>query len=490
MQARNLRDLEKALRQTSYKLDSLGEELGPEDPVTFCTKTLGFTPTGYQREVLLDESQMVCLLWSRQSGKTTTVAAKMLWTALTRPGSNLAVVSPSMRQSKAVIGKMARLAARLPTGRVESIQKTRIDMANGSIIEAYPNNPHTIRGPSLNMVYCDEMNYIRDDKDLYDAILFTISATNGTFIASSTPGSSDSIFYQIWNNPAYKFSRHHVTWKDALEPNGPLKQNLLPTIRAQLESDPWRWMREMEAKFAENQESFFPLELLTNAVDEGLSYRDLAEQVTGKTLYAGLDFGKHRDYSVLAVVEHDRETKLASLVHLHRFPLETDYSGVIGYAKRLVDQWKEVVRITTDTTGVGDVVTAEMRNIGLKQTWGITFTAKTKTDILENLHRSLSSKRLKLAYDNDLIGEMNSERCEISKSGQLLFSHPSGTHDDRLWALGLACYGMKIGLSVTEYHPAIMFGKHVPYMPKLRWNPGQPSGLFFPEGYRNVTNTQ
>ncbi len=222
LQARNLRDLEKALRQTSYKLDSLGEQAEPEDPFTFCTKTLGFTPTEYQRKVLLDESHMLCLLWSRQSGKTTTIAAKMLWTALTRPGSNMVVVSPSMRQSKAVIGRMARLAAKLPAGRVDSIQKTRIDMSNGSIIEAYPNNPNTIRGPSLNMVYCDEMNYIRDDKDLYDAILFTISATNGVFIASSTPGSSDSIFYQIWNNPAYKFSRHHVTWKDALEPNGPL----------------------------------------------------------------------------------------------------------------------------------------------------------------------------------------------------------------------------------------------------------------------------
>ncbi len=129
----------------------------------------------------------------------------------------------------------------------------------------------------------------------------------------------------------------------------------------------------------------------------------------------------------------------------------------------------------------GDVVTTEMRNTGLRQTWGITFTAQTKTDILENLHRMLAETRLKLAYDNELIAEMNSESCEISKSGQLLFSHPSGTHDDRLWALGLACYGLKFGLSVTAYHPVIMFGKHVPYMPKLRWNPGQPQGSrFFP----------
>lgn len=258
-------------------------------------ETLGFTPTDYQRKVLLDESQFLCLRWSRQSGKTMTIGAKILWTAITRPGSSLAVVSPSLRQSKAVISRIARLTMELPKGRVASIQKTRIDLANGSMIEALPNNPSTIRGPSLDLVYCDEMGYIRDDKDLYDAILFTISATNGTFIASSTPGSSDSVFYKMFNDPGYKFSRHHVTWKEALEPNGPLRQNLLATIRTQLESDPWRWRREMEADFAEDQESFFPLSLLTKAVDESLSYRELTEQVTGKALYAGLDFGKHRD---------------------------------------------------------------------------------------------------------------------------------------------------------------------------------------------------
>ena len=481
MQTRNIKSLEKSLQQANNKLESLAEQQNPPDPVSFCIETLKFTPTDYQRKVLLDPSQFLCLRWSRQSGKTVTVSAKILWTAITKPPASMAVVAPSHRQSKAIIHRIARLARNLPKGRVLSVRKNRIDFTNGSYVEAVPNNPQTIRGASLNLVYCDEMNFIRDDVELYDAILFTIITTNGTFIASSTPGSRDSVFHKISYAPEYKFSRHHVTWKEAVEPNGPLNRNVLETIRQQMASDPWRWSREMEAEFAESQESFFPLNLLTRAVDESLRYREVTEQVTGRSLYAGLDFGKHRDYSVLAVVEYDPTTKLSTLIHMHRFPLETDYQGVIGYVKRLAYHWNRIVRITTDTKGVGDVVTSEMRNMGLHQTWGITFTAQIKTNILENLHRMMAENRLRLVYDSELFAEMNCEKSEISKSGQLLFSHPTGTHDDRLWALGLACYGLKIALSVTEYHPVAALGKVIkpfffdPTRMSLQQKPGPPS---------------
>ncbi len=153
----------------------------------------------------------------------------------------------------------------------------------------------------------------------------------------------------------------------------------------------------------------------------------------------------------------------------------------MGYTKRLADQWTTVLKITTDTIGVGDVVTSGMRNMGLRQTWGITFTAQTKTDILENLHRMLAEKRLKLVYDPELIGEMNCETYEMSKSGQLLFSHPNGTWDDRLWALALACHGLRYRLSVTKFHPFAAVGKAVKFWPpRPRVNMGPRGTWFFP----------
>lgn len=41
-------------------------------------------------------------------------------------------------------------------------------------------------------------------KEIVDAILFTLSATNGKFICSSTPWSTDSVLHRIFNHPDYK----------------------------------------------------------------------------------------------------------------------------------------------------------------------------------------------------------------------------------------------------------------------------------------------
>ena len=459
MPRKDLSNLKRTLEKATRKFESLGGPAEYPDPVVFCTEKLSLRPTEYQTKVLLDESKFLALRWSRQSGKTAVVSARLLWDAVRQPGTSIAIVSPSLRQSKQVLGRIASYARLLPRSLVSAVQKTRLEFTNASTIEAYPNNPDTIRGPSLDIVYCDEMGFIRNDNELYGAILFTLSsAKNGRFIASSTPGSKDNLFYKFCTDAKYGFSNHYVNWRDAVEPNGPLKREILEVIRAQLEPDPWRWRREMEAEFAESENSYFPLSLITSAIDESRAYTDFTEYISGKRLYAGLDFGKHHDHSAVGVVEHDPTTKMAALIHMHKFPLETEYAAVIGYVKRLVSMWKEVRKITTDETGIGDVVTEDMRNEGLRQTVGIGLNIQTKTDILENLRNMLVKKELKLPYDPELIGEMNAEKFELNKAGQIQFSHPSGTHDDQLWALALACHGLREESRVPEYHPVVLTG--------------------------------
>jgi phage FluMu gp28-like protein len=149
--------------------------------------------------------------------------------------------------------------------------KTKIELANGSRIEAFPNNPDTIRGPTLNGIYCDEFNFVANDEDLYDAILFTLGTTNGEFICSSTPWSHDHMFYKICKDRDFiDFKRLHVTWKKALEPKGPLKKNILRKIKRQLAADPWRWQREMEAEWGEDESCWLPQTLIGQCQDSML----------------------------------------------------------------------------------------------------------------------------------------------------------------------------------------------------------------------------
>ncbi len=247
----------------------------PEDPVEFCVRFLGFTPTVYQEKLLRDPAQLIAARWSRQSGKTHCVAALLLWSCLRTHGFNVIVLAPSIRQSKITIRKITGFLSKLPKYAALRPYKSKVEFYNGSRIQAFPNSPETIRGePGVNFVYTDEAGYIRDDKELYAAVIFTLATTNGRYLATGTPGSRDSLFYAMCTDDEVygDVSRHHVTYLDALEPKGPLKRGILEKLKRQMAADPWRWRREMEAEFADDEDAWLSMELIRKCVDENLDY--------------------------------------------------------------------------------------------------------------------------------------------------------------------------------------------------------------------------
>jgi hypothetical protein len=256
--------------------------IADEGIITFCKEALGFEPTKYQAKFLLDTEQFEAQCWCRQSGKDHTASSKLFWVAVENEGGQYAVVGPSFRQSKLVIRKINnfiqnKLPKDIPYTQIlvgRKTLRTKVPLVNGSIIEAYPCNPDTIRGPTLNGILATEFNFVKDDEEMYDAILFTLGTTNGFFIANSTPWSRDHIFYRMMNDKDFDdYSRHHVTWNQALEPDGPLKKNLLEKIKKQLAADPWRWRREMEAEWSEDESCWLPQTLIGQCQDSMLEIR-------------------------------------------------------------------------------------------------------------------------------------------------------------------------------------------------------------------------
>ncbi len=199
----------------------------------------------------------------------------MLWSCLRNRGFNVLVLAPAVRQSKIIIRKITGFLSRLPKYVALKPLKTKIEFYNGSRIQAFPNSPETIRGePGVNLLYADEFSYIKGDKELYEAAIFSLATTNGRFLATSTPGSRESMFYSMCTDDVNygDVSRHHVSYLDALEPKGPLKLEILEKLKRQFSSDPWRWRREMEAEFADDQDSWLSMALITRCVDPKLEY--------------------------------------------------------------------------------------------------------------------------------------------------------------------------------------------------------------------------
>jgi len=298
-------------------------------------KHLGFQATVYQEKLLRDKSQFVLARWSRQSGKSFAMAVAVLFNALTRKGFRAAIVAPSKRQSLKMVDRISRLLSRLGRDVLEGPpRKGRLAFRNGSVIEALPNNPDTIRGETLNVVVLDEFAYIEHDKELYDAIIFALSTTNGSFYETSTPGSRDSLFYAMATDDEQfvDFSRHHVSYKDALKPNGPIDPEFLEKIRRQYQTDPGRWKREMEADFADDEDAYLPLDLIESCITEGPETFTKDDAISGRLartsqFFVGTDLAPKIDLSVVAVIE-----KIGRDVYLlHETALPTWHSLLRGY---------------------------------------------------------------------------------------------------------------------------------------------------------------
>ncbi|MDH5691339.1 MAG: hypothetical protein OEY81_07935, partial [Candidatus Bathyarchaeota archaeon] len=214
-----------------------------------------------------------------------------------------------------------------------------------------------------------------------------------------------------------------------------------------------------------------PLSLITNCIDSDLEYIPFEARTKGR-FYIGVDLGKKRDFSVVAVFEEAEGEYY--LVHLHRFKLGTPYAGVIGYTKALSERLTTVEKVVVDQTGVGEYIVEEMRKV-VSRTEGVLLSLPKKEEVMSYLKQTMSislcrackkevevvyfekartevhkncpmcnvpvSPRLHFPHDEELEAEMNVERFELTKEGRLKFSHPEATHDDRLWAVALALSG-------------------------------------------------
>jgi len=473
------------------RLRNLEKALGPPPPpppppdaVEFCRRWLGYEPYDYVKPFLRDQSHFIALLMARQTGKTFNGMAKLLHIAASHPHSTILVTAPKFDQVKQIAFKhlhnhLERMRQANPTlyrGLIppRGAKRTIIRLRNGSEILAESPVPETIRGHTAKAVYLMEANFIRDDQDLYTAVLFTLNTTNGYLIAESTPWNTDSVFHQIFHSPHYQqFSLHRVPYHQALHPRGPLTPTMVDTIKQQLQGDPHRWAREMLCQWTESQDKWLPICLITHCQDSQLSYWKPTQRHRGE-FHAGVDFGKKHDYTVVAVLQ--AKGRHHYLRHLHRFPLDTPYGVVIGYLRRLQDNWSHLSSIRCDATGVGDYIVEDMERSGLRGVQGVVFTQASKESLATALRELMLSAEcpncgwtgtldtgggrwntncprgcrtqlgnpqktrglLHLPYDPQLYTELNTPTYTLNKGGTLVFNHPAGTHDDAFWALALA----------------------------------------------------
>jgi hypothetical protein len=173
----------------------------------------GLQPDPWQLAVLRADDRYLLLNCSRQSGKSTTVAALALHTALFTPGALVLLLSPSLRQSMEIFRKVLdgyRAVGRPVAATYHS--QLRLELANRSRLVCLPGREATIRSFSgVTLLVLDEAARVPDD--LYRAVRPMLAVSRGRLICLSTPFGQRGFFYEAWQGGA-PWRRCEVTWQD------------------------------------------------------------------------------------------------------------------------------------------------------------------------------------------------------------------------------------------------------------------------------------
>lgn len=405
-----------------------------EDADVFASAVLNFEPFDYQTKILRDESKRIVACLGRQTGKTTTIAAKALHFALSNPDTTTLIVSPSLRQSMIMFGRIESFIYRSKILTRSIVRKTRtiIQFSNGAMIVALPCSEHLLRGYTAHLVICDEAAFMPEE--VISNVLFPMLATTGgTLILLSTPWGRDNLFHRAFVDPAWSVHR--------------VKSSECPLIPSEFLEEQRRMMTseqyaiEYEAEFSEAASAYFSQDLIRSCVLKAqeleLEFEDDVEKFAIRGCFGGVDLGKKQDYSVISAIEKDGD--LDKFVFHRQFPLETPYPEIIGAMKRL-HQLAPFRKIAIDRTGIGEAIVDEMRGLPVE---GVLFTEQRKADILGCLRVRMEQGNLALPYDRELCAQLNEQRYEYRKSGRIRFWHPPASHDDRLWSLALAVYAAR-----------------------------------------------
>jgi phage FluMu gp28-like protein len=439
----------------------------PRDKVEFFKKILKIRPYSYQAEFLRDPSPLKVLRWPRRAGKTMIMSGDDLHCAMHRPGSKIIVTMPKYQQIKEVYFRalhehLARMDREVYDAYVESELQTIICMTNGTIILAETPEPFTIRGHGPRRISIDEMNFIRKDEDLWLSALLPMTLTQTVDInVASTPWNKDSIFYKMCYDKSFRtFSgniherdppRYFLTWKEVQKPNGPLDPIQVEVMREQYAGDPWRWKREMESSFVDDETAFLPSSLIIKCQNDQLDFAKFEDNLSGE-FYLGWDLGREKDHNAVAIV--DKQSDYDRLVHCKQFPLGTPYVTVMAYVKSVCDRWKHVRGVHYDHTGTKGM-DEQIEGVGFPAVHGIDFTRSLKHSMAMALKQMMMTpresdrgllaedarRRFELPFDRDVQAELNVVQWEQPQGSEVYsFSHPEGSHDDRFWAICMAVY--------------------------------------------------
>jgi hypothetical protein len=161
------------------------------------------------------------VLACRQSGKSISSCAYLLWFALFHSEKTIAILANKGATAREMLGRITLMLENLPfflQPGCKALNKGSIEFSNNSRIIAAATSGSSIRGMSVNLLYLDEFAFVERATEFYTSTYPVVSAGKDTkVIITSTANGIGNMFHKIWEGAVQginEFKPFRVDWWD------------------------------------------------------------------------------------------------------------------------------------------------------------------------------------------------------------------------------------------------------------------------------------
>ncbi len=161
------------------------------------------------------------VLACRQSGKSISSVAYILWYALFHTEKTIAILANKGATAREMLARVTLMLENLPfflQPGTKALNKGSIEFSNNSRILAAATSGSSIRGLSVSLLYLDEFAFVEKASEFYTSTYPVISSgTNTKVIITSTANGIGNMFYNLWQGAEQGVNQYkpfRVDWWD------------------------------------------------------------------------------------------------------------------------------------------------------------------------------------------------------------------------------------------------------------------------------------
>jgi len=177
----------------------------------------------YQEKMFdhFNSNRFSIVLACRQSGKSISSVAYLLWYAIFHPEKVIAILANKGATAQEMLGRVTLMLENLPfflQPGCKALNKRSIEFSNNSRIVSAATSGSSIRGMSVNLLYLDEFAFVENAAEFYTSTYPVISSGKDTkVVITSTANGIGNMYHKLWEGATQRtneFFPFRVDWWD------------------------------------------------------------------------------------------------------------------------------------------------------------------------------------------------------------------------------------------------------------------------------------